>query len=154
MMGYEELTRERVSRLRIPASRIETLVTTQEPVAPSRLAPSIPLELEAICLKCLEKAPHQRYATARELAEDLQRFLNGQPVKARRISTIQRTWKWIRRHPQRVTLIVALSFLPLPSASGLVLTVDVSIVNFRFVPAVVVSSEGVDLLAEPSGDPW
>jgi mono/diheme cytochrome c family protein len=87
------------------------LVTTQEPVAPSRLAPSTPPELEAICLKCLEKVAHRRYASARELAEDLRRFLNGQPVKARRISTLQRTWKWIRRHPQSVALAVALSAL-------------------------------------------
>ncbi len=86
-------------------------ITTQEPAAPSRLAPSTPADLDAICLKCLEKAPAARYASAQELAEDLRRFLNGQPVKARRIGRIQRTWKWVRRHPQAAALAVALSAL-------------------------------------------
>src|SRR5262245_40025956 len=84
------------------ASLIASLrqVATQEPAPPSRLAPTTPADLEAICLKCLEKAPPSRYASAHELAEDLQRFLNGQPVRARRIGRIQRAWKWVRRHPQ------------------------------------------------------
>jgi mono/diheme cytochrome c family protein len=87
------------------------LVTTQEPVAPSRLAPSTPPDLEAICLKCLEKAPAARYASGRDLAEDLGRFLNGQPVTARRIGSVRRAWKWVRRHPQGATLAVALAGL-------------------------------------------
>jgi serine/threonine protein kinase len=85
-------------------------VTTEDPAPLSRLAPSTPPDLDAICLKCLEKAPAARYASARELAEDLGRFLNGQPVKARRIGRIRRAGKWARRHPQSVALagIVAL----------------------------------------------
>jgi mono/diheme cytochrome c family protein len=83
-------------------------VTTQDPIAPSRLAPSVPRDLEAICLKCLEKEPAARYASAQELADDLQRCLNGQPVKARRLGKIQRTWRWLRRHPQSVALAAAI----------------------------------------------
>src|SRR5262249_33096772 len=83
-------------------------VSTQEPEAPSRLAPSTPPDLEAICLKCLEKAPDARYASARELSEDLERFLNGQPVTARRIGRIRRAWKWVRRRPREAALAVAL----------------------------------------------
>jgi mono/diheme cytochrome c family protein len=86
-------------------------VTTQEPEAPSRLAPSTPPDLEAICLKCLEKVPDARYDSARELSEDLERFLNGQPVTARRIGRIRRAWKWVRRRPREAALAVALSVL-------------------------------------------
>jgi serine/threonine protein kinase len=82
-------------------------VTTQDPVAPSRLVPSVPRDLEAICLKCLEKEPAARYAAAQALADDLQRCLNGQPVKARRLGKIQRAWRWLRRHPQSVALAAA-----------------------------------------------
>src|SRR5262249_34063012 len=99
------------------ASVLDSLrqVTTQDPVPPTRLAPSTPPDLEAICLKCLEKAPAARYASAQELAEDLGRFRNGQPGRAGRIGTIQRAWKWARRHPQGVALggaAVVIAILP------------------------------------------
>jgi mono/diheme cytochrome c family protein len=87
------------------------LVTTQQPVAPSRLAPSTPPDLDAICLKCLEKSPGGRYTSARDLSEDLDRFLKGQPISARRIGRIRRVWKGIRRHPRGAALAVALSVL-------------------------------------------
>jgi predicted Ser/Thr protein kinase len=89
------------------------LVVAQEPIAPSQIAASVPRDLEAICLKCLEKAPSQRYATANALADDLRRFLNGQPVTARRIGPLQRAWKGIRRHPQGVALAATLGLLAL-----------------------------------------
>jgi mono/diheme cytochrome c family protein len=89
------------------------VVTTQDPVAPSRLAPAVPRDLEAICLKCLEKSPARRYASARELAEDLRRFLDGRPVVARRIGTVRRAWKWVRRHPRGVALAGALALAAL-----------------------------------------
>ena len=87
------------------------LVATTEPTAPSRLASAIPPELEAICLKCLEKEPGRRYDSALALADDLQRFLGGQPVTARRTGVLGRAWKWIRRHPQGAALIAALAVL-------------------------------------------
>jgi mono/diheme cytochrome c family protein len=87
------------------------LVVAEEPIAPSRLSPSVPRDLEAICLKCLEKAPARRYASALALAEDLRRFLNGQPVAARRIGPAGRAWKWMRRHPQAVALCTTLGLL-------------------------------------------
>src|SRR6516164_287567 len=58
-------------------------VITEEPVPPRRLDASIPLDLETICLKCLEKEPHQRYASAAALGEDLGRYLAGEPIVAR-----------------------------------------------------------------------
>jgi serine/threonine protein kinase len=78
----------------------------QEPVPPRRLAPRVPRDLETICLKCLEKEPARRYATAAALAEDLERFLDGRPVVARPVSTWERVIKWARRRPG----VAALSF--------------------------------------------
>src|SRR5262249_48214586 len=87
------------------------LVTTQDPVAPSKLTPALSGDLEAICLKCLEKAPRARYASARELADDLQRFLDGHAVTARPASRLRKAWKWARRHPQAVALAAAVAVL-------------------------------------------
>jgi WD40 repeat protein/tRNA A-37 threonylcarbamoyl transferase component Bud32 len=79
-------------------------VVSQEPVAPSRLHPRLPQDLETICLKCLEKAPARRYATAAALAEDLTRFLNGEPIVARPVRAVGRIWRWCRRHPLEAAL--------------------------------------------------
>jgi serine/threonine protein kinase len=70
----------------------------EEPRPPRAVDPSIPLELETIVLKAVGKAPEERYATARELADDLQRFLEDRPIHARRPSLVEKTRKWARRH--------------------------------------------------------
>ena len=79
---------------------LETLeqVKTTEPVLPSRLVPGLPQDIETICLKCLQKDPGKRYATARALAEDLRRFQDGRPISARRIGKAERAWRWCRRN--------------------------------------------------------
>jgi serine/threonine protein kinase len=89
---------------------IETAKQVQErdPLPPSRLQPSVSADLDNICLKCLEKDPHLRYATADELADDLDRFLSGQPVVARPITPIQRVWRWSRRNRTTASLVAAL----------------------------------------------
>ncbi len=69
-----------------------------EPVPPRRLDPSIPWPLEAIALKALEKRPGDRYQTAAELAEDLERSLHDEPIRARRITALRRIRLWARRH--------------------------------------------------------
>ncbi len=82
-------------------SALETLdqVRGQKPVPPRRLNPKIPHDLETTTLKCLEKNPSRRYAPAESLADDLNRFLEGRPIKARPVSPIEHAWRWCRRQP-------------------------------------------------------
>jgi WD40 repeat protein/serine/threonine protein kinase len=101
-----------------PPFRAETaldtvlLVLSEEPVAPRRLSPGASRDLETICLKCLQKDPRKRYASALDLAEDLRRFLGGEPITARPVSLGERLWKWAKRRPA-VASLVAVSALAL-----------------------------------------
>jgi WD40 repeat protein len=74
-------------------------VLSDEPVPPSRLCPRLPRDLETICLKCLHKEPGRRYGSAQELAEDLERFLGHEPIRARPLGWAARLGRWCRRRP-------------------------------------------------------
>ena len=80
---------------------VETLdqVRTQEPTAPSRRQAGVALDLDTICLKCLRKEPENRYVSAAELADELVRYQRGEPILARPVGVIERTIKWVKRHP-------------------------------------------------------
>jgi len=80
-------------------------VIEQEPVPPRQLEPRVPHDLETICLKCLEKDPARRFASAADLAEDLRRFVDGDPILARPTPAWERAWKWGKRRPAIVALL-------------------------------------------------
>jgi formylglycine-generating enzyme required for sulfatase activity len=80
-------------------------VLSEEPVAVRRLQPKVPRDLETICLKCLEKDPKKRYVSSAALAEDLRRFLAGEPVQARPAGRLERAVKWARRRPTAAALL-------------------------------------------------
>ena len=77
----------------------------REPPAPRKWAPTLPRELETIVLRAIQKDPGQRYRSASELAEDLRRFRNGEPILAARTGPLRRTWNWAHRHPTVAVLL-------------------------------------------------
>lgn len=82
-------------------------IISAEPASPSQLVPRLPRDLCTICLKCLEKDPQRRYPTAAALADDLRRWLDGQPIEARPLSKAERGLRWLRRHPMGASLALA-----------------------------------------------
>ncbi len=109
---------------------LETLhkLLHDEPAKPTRLQPKIPRDLETICMKCLEKSPSCRYATARELAQDLDRFLNFESVKARPLSGPERIWRWCRR---KTSLAIAMASAALAAATTIALSIFLALYHYQ-----------------------
>jgi hypothetical protein len=116
---YELLTGRPPFKAETPLETLQQ-VLTEEPVPVRRLQPKVPRDLETICLKCLEKEPARRYPSALALAEDLQRFLGGEPIRARPSTLWEKARKWARRKPAAATL-VGVSGLALLALLGVVL---------------------------------
>jgi WD40 repeat protein len=100
------------------ATAVDTIlqVIHDDPVPPAQLQSKTPLDLDRICMKCLEKGPGRRYASAWELAEDLRRFQEGRPIKARPVGAGERVVKWVKRRPVVAAL---LGLVVLLTAAGL-----------------------------------
>ena len=97
------------------ATHLDTIlqVINDEPAPPRQVQSKIPVDVETICLKCLQKEPTKRYSTALKLAEDLQRFQEGLPVLARPVRRMERGWRWCKRNPvvAGLTATVAVTLL-------------------------------------------
>jgi serine/threonine protein kinase len=111
---YELLTGERPFRGNRQMLLLQVL--HDEPRPPRQLNDRVPRDLETICLKAMAKTPFRRYATAGELADDLRRFLRGEPIRARPVGRLGRLGSWCRRNPLAAGLLLAVS---LSSAFGL-----------------------------------
>jgi WD40 repeat protein len=105
---YELLTARVPFQATSPLATLD-LVRFQEPVPPRQLQPGLPLDLETICLKCLEKEPSRRYASAEALAADLRRFLDDRPILARRVSSAGKAARWCKRNPLAAASVAAVA---------------------------------------------
>jgi WD40 repeat protein/serine/threonine protein kinase len=106
-------------------TQLDTLlqVLDREPDRPSSIIPRVDRDLETICLKCLEKEPHKRYGSAEALAQDLERFLAGEPIQARRASNWERAVKWARRRPAMA------AFVGVSGLLGVLVVIGLLVVN-------------------------
>jgi WD40 repeat protein len=102
------------------ATPMDTLlmVMEREPEPPRKVVAAVPRDLETVCLKCLQKEPARRYESAAALADDLQRWLAGEPIQARRVSAAERAWKWVRRRPAAAAVVALLMLCVLLGAVG------------------------------------
>jgi WD40 repeat protein len=124
---YETLTGQPPFRGETPLDVLTQVVAT-EPVPPRRLNPKVPRDLETVCLKCLQKDPRKRYASALDLADDLERWLAGEPVRARRVGSGERLWKWARRRPAAAALVAV---TVVATAALLILARQVSVTRLQ-----------------------
>ncbi|MFO0818348.1 MAG: WD40 repeat domain-containing serine/threonine protein kinase [Pirellulales bacterium] len=137
---YELLT----GRPPLQASNLHQLlrdICEREPVTPRSVKQSVPIDLETVCMKCLRKCPTERYTTAAELADDLQRYLCDEPILARPISGLARTWRWCRRNPWIAGPSFALAML-------LVTVTVVAVVVTRRFEGVSKSAEQNEIVAK------
>ncbi len=121
VMMYEFLTGKRPFTA-MSVMEVLDKVRGDDPVPPRKIWSDVPIDLETICLKCLEKDPQRRYATCQALSDDLHRYLAGEPISIRPIGTAHRALKWIRRRPfQFATMALAAVFFLVVVPAGVLL---------------------------------
>src|SRR5262249_9174916 len=103
-----------------PTPELMRRIQVEEVERPRKYHPGLSRDLEAIVLKCLEKDARQRYATAAELAHDLERYQQGKPVRARPVRGLERSWKWVKRRPVLAGLTAALLLVTVLGVAGIV----------------------------------
>lgn len=113
---YELLTGQPPFRGKTPIETIQHVIENAPP-APSKLNPKVPVDLETICLKCLEKKTDRRYSSAGILADELGRFLNHEPILARPVSAFRKAGAWFQRHPWVISAALSLLVLSLAGLS-------------------------------------
>ena len=114
---YELLARQSVFSGKYHAALLEQVRTTQ-PVALRDIDRSIPRDLQTVVHKAMAKEPHRRYATAAELADDLERFLNGRAIRARRVSRLERLWMWAKKERGLAAALATIFLLLVAAALG------------------------------------
>jgi serine/threonine-protein kinase len=132
-------------------------VRTRQPVLPSRLRRGLSWNLEAICLRCLEKKADQRYTSAAELADDLSNWLEGKPIRARPLGRLGRTWLTVRRRARlALAALVAGAILVLLAAlpRGKQPEPPDPDQPIRDIEARLASRQSVELIGEKGGPPW
>lgn len=136
---FELLTRERPFRGDIPMLLKQVL--QDEPPSPRQLNAHVPRDLETICLKCLEKEPPRRYASAKNVSDELNRFLSGMPIEARPVGRVERFGRWCRRNP----LVAALAAL---ATAGLAFGLIAALVGYVRVSRALVETVRAQQQAE------
>ena len=138
---YEILTGRRAFQ---SDSEVEALrrVLFEEPVAPRKLRKNIPRDLETICLKALSKDARRRYPTAGEMAADLGRFLEHEPILARRVHPVEKGWRWLKRRP----LVAAVAVMAIVAATALASARRLSDANYA-----LQGYRNVTFTTEPAG---
>jgi WD40 repeat protein/tRNA A-37 threonylcarbamoyl transferase component Bud32 len=128
---YELLTGRPPFKAETPLDTLQQ-VLHEEPTPPAHLRPGVPRDLETICLKCLRKEPGERYGSAEEVTQELERFLAGDPILARRAAAWERAARWVRRHPSGAALTAVGAVAVLASVGvvvGLVYNRELGAVN-------------------------
>jgi tRNA A-37 threonylcarbamoyl transferase component Bud32 len=134
--------------------RLSDAISKDSPRPPRKACPGLDRDLETIVLKCLEKAPRQRYASAGALADDLEAWLAGEPIAARPLGWLRHTARWARRHPGTMAaaaiLVIAFAMLPfvLPERDANTYSEVVAIQN------ELVHRRPVTLIGETGARPW
>ncbi|MEM7232972.1 MAG: serine/threonine-protein kinase, partial [Planctomycetota bacterium] len=101
------------------------MIAQRDPVSPSLRDPLMPRDLETIILRAIEKEPQRRYASASALADDLRRFLNDEPIHARRTSSLERAWRWARRNPSvAVSASIVAALLVMTAVASLLVAAE------------------------------
>jgi tRNA A-37 threonylcarbamoyl transferase component Bud32 len=97
---------------------IASQIANDDPPSPRKFQPRIPVDLEKVCLKCLQKEPRRRYQTAADVGAEMRRFLEGRPVLARPVSRTDRIWRWCKRRPAMASTASAAAVLALTILVG------------------------------------